>query len=446
MIIALAQVDVEVFWLPFPDQRGRLIATRRTLSSGGMVTEFWISKLVDAVELVGITMVRSTYEWTRLLRNENVPVLPGPVPLTECPPGSPVLADIEQRLRRHGDDDNVLQALAGATVRLTLPVTVAYDQADAGIHAQCVDVTHKPDDVLALPFGAALRAAVYPLHLHHEAASSEMVTSASTNDASIADSISFERVRGAQVGYYNIQFNTFIAEYKAGDFTFDDVIRQASVIRAVRQLQDEPGNGDLRRELIATLRSTGWHVFEAPQCMTVGRQHRGLIDVLEGLLGFDVRGLQTGSGNRQRNTFVYEITRTPAAADLLGCDRALATALADVLCPPPDSGRDLRTLRDTLGRHLEALPIEWADGVTRGASYALGTVSLLRDHDGVSVGSSTVINEERVDAVTPGVTLEALTRQPYTSQRAPTAAPPDVQRVYDRTIERSDERYNGISL
>jgi len=438
-----SRVNVDVFWLPFHEQRGRLVATRRVRAPGMDVTEFWSSELVDAVGLVGITTVRSTHEWTRLVRNERVPLLPGPVPLTECLPGSPILAEIEQRLRDSSDSGGALQPLASANIELTLPAAIAGDRVDTAIQARCADLTHKPDDIFALPFSTVLNAAVRPLELQ-QIAPPEVVPSAPANDASIADAISFERVRGAQVGHYNVQFNTFIAEYRSGKFTFDQVIGRERVTRAIRDLQDEPGNTDLRRALVAALQDNGWDLFETPRCMTVGRQHKGLLDFLESLLGFEVKGLQTGNANLQRNSFVYQVTRTPDAAALLGRNRSLATALADVLCPQAGSGRNMDALRDNLAQQLNGMPIKWADGITRGVSYKLGTISLLRDHDGVSIGNSIVVNQERTDVHKPGIRVEAPAPSPR-PDRLP--EPPWTHpELPSRTITRHDERLDGPSL
>jgi hypothetical protein len=204
--------------------------------------------------------------------------------------------------------------------------------------------------------------------------------------------IEFEDVRGAQVGDHVVQVNTFVVRPRETKLDFAEVLRRPDVVRAMRELQEHPGDTARRVALVEALSAdTGWSIWSRPVTLDVGApQRNGFGELLRGLLAFDVRGLQVGDHTRQTNRFVYTVPSLPTATDLLRDNSRLAVALADYLCPPSGVTPDVAQLQQRLAGTVTELPIAWHDGRLRNLHvYPPGDCDAvkIRHTDGVVVGN-----------------------------------------------------------
>ncbi|WP_189332423.1 hypothetical protein [Actinoplanes ianthinogenes] len=385
-------VSVYIFWLPFGESYGRIVALRRVRQED-VAVDLWASDLTYPVESGDLRERYSADIWRRLFSNEWMRVIEGPVPLWECLAGTTVRAEIEERLNA---GEGAAKFMFGVTVELA---DLGWG-AEERIPPRFTQFFRLKDGGLSELFERSLSEAAEEAHAWYRDAERGVPGSSERLDHEIADMIRFEGSRGAQVGRYNVQINTFTATYEGGSMDFHEVFQRASVRMAIARLQLSPGDSRLRSALVSAFSHEGWGLFASPRYITVERQQRGILDFLCGLIGIGVegvRGLQVGDENKQINSFLYQVTATPTAAQILSRNHGLATALADFFFPRPGNNVSLGELRDTVTAQLEQMPISWKDDITRGATYPLGAVRVVRGHDGVSVGEDiTVFNTEAV--------------------------------------------------
>ncbi len=375
-------VHVRLSWLPYPESptAGRLLAHRSVAAPAApAVDEFWISDEVDAHDVRALRDAGTMFAWRRLLWGQAVLYLPGSVLLRPMVPAD--LGELNARLARR-------------PWRPLFEISAAVVDDGSGPRCDAVDVAAAPRDVLS----HALRPLLEP-------ALDELVADATADPVrldvppepdlrtAIHRHLELHDVNGVQVGDHNLQINRFVMRAPEVRLDFMAVLQRADVRRAVAELQNEPTNEALRQRLVDTLAGAGWAVESRPVHLAAGGVHRpGFLDLLGRLLlfdvGSDVRGLQIGDHNVQRNTFVYGVT-SPGGAELLHARPDLARALVDYLCPSELAAPTLATLQRTFLKEIAALPVEWTDGrhraVQLGPPGPLDVLTVNRT-DGLTVG------------------------------------------------------------
>jgi hypothetical protein len=398
---AWCTVDLRLMWLPTDGHdavSGQVVLHRTVDSDGaGPVSEFWISPVLDPLELLGSQWSFSAAKWSRLVYGLPVRDIDGPAPLLAA--DRTALAALGQRLSRPESARDrpllKLHARARASNRSRSVTSARLVRADA--------------DVLSHAFGSPLRQTLHRLQLSatdREPATAPMPGRDAEPTAATLDRIRFEDVRGAQVGDHTVQVNRFIARAARTEVDFDSVLRRDSVVCAAQRLQQNPADPALRASLVSAIADRDWLCWARPVRIDVrAPQRSGFMQLLRGLLVLDVRGLQVGDHTRQVNEFVY-VPSLPAGCDLLREHPQLARALADQICPRSPAVRDAAQLQGQLRETLAALPVAWRDGRIHNLhAYPPGEFEALqiRRADGVAIGhhirqeTSTTIE---LDAVT----------------------------------------------
>ena len=215
--------------------------------------------------------------------------------------------------------------------------------------------------------------------------------------------------RGAQVGSDNRQYNFYT--YEVVTPKIEDLAKRLSdhdVAAAARGLAADPENAAARRALLDRLAPGGLGLGGPTTRLQITALGSGATrsgSWLDGTVIFrDVSGGQVGNGNVQRNEFVYVVTPSMSAREMLASDRDLAKALID--CAFPEQGRgDIAKLSERFASAVEGARISPADGRIRDRHYEqpeAGATLRIRAHDGVSVGDrSTIASESRVVAHGP---------------------------------------------
>jgi len=174
--------------------------------------------------------------------------------------------------------------------------------------------------------------------------------------------------------------------------------------------------------LVATLQdlASDWDITAAPLVLSAESRPLGF---LQRLLTFNVQGLQTGNWNTQRNTFQYYVTDVPRVDQLLRQDPALATTLADFLCPETGQLGNFDAFRSQLETTLNALPLGLAGRLSSLglAAPEPGAELHVRGVDGLTVGENNQIRTEmrpqlHIGLATPAVPEIALPTLPETPQ------------------------------
>ncbi|WP_035854775.1 hypothetical protein [Cryptosporangium arvum] len=203
------------------------------------------------------------------------------------------------------------------------------------------------------------------------------------------DRLRLRDCRGVQVGEHNVQINRFTAESAPGEtLDFAGVIDRPGVRDRLARLARDPGDDTLRADVVEALGPGWWSADRI--CLTVPR--RTPVGWLEGLLMFDVRGLQVGNEATQENLFVYALPPLPSAGKLLEARPELAKALIDAVCPPPDQGffaADVHSRFDREFRQsLDAVDVNW-DGIGTPRVFEFpgpGRMLRLDSVDGATIG------------------------------------------------------------
>jgi hypothetical protein len=170
------------------------------------------------------------------------------------------------------------------------------------------------------------------------------------------------------------------------------------------------------------------------------------------LLLFDVRGLQVGDHNTQRNTFVCAITDTLKGAELLRGRPDLARALTDYVCPRDVGASNLAMLQRGFRAEIERLPLNWTDDRDRGVQLSPpGGLEGLRISrtDALTVGYGNIMRVEEgveIDSVhiaapSAPTRVPALERPIARGQTTPSVAQRvDGRRVSQPDLERQQQR------
>jgi tetratricopeptide (TPR) repeat protein len=215
----------------------------------------------------------------------------------------------------------------------------------------------------------------------------------------LATQVRIKDSRAVQIGNHNLQLNTFVVETPAEDFNFEKALQPSGVADALSKLQENPHDERLRDIFVSRL---GARVSWSPRQVTVPRDKPKLTDFLSRLISFDVKGVQIGDNNRQRNVLTYAGSPRSSDASLLLNDKAMARDYADYVCPRPGSGRSAAKLMRTMEKAIETWDVIWADGRRHGIKVAPepGSMVCIERVDGGIIGKgSRQLNEVRVRPV-----------------------------------------------
>jgi hypothetical protein len=239
---------------------------------------------------------------------------------------------------------------------------------------------------------------------------------------------------GTQVGVDNKQYNFYTWEVATPRISsLAERLEDPDVAEVVGRLAHDPQDRKARRELLHRIAPGGLRLGGPTSMLRVSVLNARTTrsgSWLDGTVFFrDVSHGQIGDRNTQRNEFVYAVTPTASARELLADNPRLAKVLIDCAFPPRDQP-DLTKLGREFRSVLEAAPLEPSDGRECSVHYEFprpGTTLEIWAHDGVSVGSRSAIS--RTDRVTAEPTRE----------RFPLSA---VDRILDeyRAIARIDDR------
>lgn len=349
------EILVWLYWVPTGD-RGRFLAHRRMpRSSGGAeLHEFWQSD--ELAEFTAATLdpnARSTTDWQRLLRGLRVQT----ITLAAAP--EPIMLRRLDRTSMHttAPQVDVASALAEVSIRTSTMGNV--------VETRGGWIRGSGREPVALGVLPLLRKTLADLQLAPRPADPASVGAVNhprrfepSDDlqASLRQAIHLHDVRGVQVGNYNLQVNRFVVRGPDLRLDFEAVLRTGYVKEAMSALMADPANESLRNNLINALRGpTAWQITPEPLVLSARAERPSFF---EGLLAFDVYGMQEGDGSTQRNTFVYKVVNSPNAADLLRNDHDLARSLADYLCPPDRGADSPDALSRLINEKLKSLPPE----------------------------------------------------------------------------------------
>jgi hypothetical protein len=437
----LFTVHVRLGWLPerAGGVRGRLLAVRGVGTPGDTpVVEFWLSAPAE-MEIIGDPATPEIVQgWRQFLLGRPLAWLGGPPPLE--PADLAGLRSIERRW-------------ACGPCRPLLDVAAAVRATRSRAVFEYADVAAVDAEVLAHAVRPTVETALDSLTVagpgtgRPDPADQRLLWPDRRIDrdrqlrAALRERIELHDVSGAQVGDHNIQINRFVVRSPRVDLDLNAVLRRSDVQGAMRALQADPTNASLRQEVVDRLASTGLSFESRPARLTAGEVRRGwFADFLRRLLLFDVRGLQVGDHNTQRNTFVCAISDTVKGAELLRGRPDLARALTDYVCPRDTGGSNLAMLQRSFRAEIESLPLDWTDDRDRGVRLAPpGALDVLRVNrtDALTVGRDNIMRVEELVEIEV-VHIAATPAPTWVSTRARRVArdlpvPPVAQRAEERT-------------
>src|SRR5262249_30029878 len=206
---------------------------------------------------------------------------------------------------------------------------------------------------------------------------------------------------------------------------FNQALRRHNVVLATQQRKTAPENTDRRKALISQLEDEGWRLTPTRAHLEMAGPEPTFMDFMMSLIGFDVRGVQEGDHNRQRNIFICVPSNSPSGTELLRGNTDLARALANYICPPDTREPNVVTLQDSVRVAFKKLPIDWTDNrirVLQRAAPLPGELLVIKSADGVTIGHDNV-QRTKLKIEVEKVRVKA----PKIPQRAPLPIPQRVK-------------------
>ena len=378
-----SEIVVTLYWVR-EDAEGRLVARRRMRG----LDEFWASGKVAEYRMATVDAdAQSTAGWRELLAGLRLPEFT--VTSSRGPVALRLLDTAGLRTTRAGEG-------SGQQASLLARASMLFTDAGGVQLARRGHLRASSRELVASPLLPVLRQAMREAGMTAAAGPPGEVRARAAEPSlwqGLDAAIQLSEVRGAQIGDHNLQINRFFVRGPAQRVDFEPVLLDARVRDAQMALLADPANAALRADLVAALRAyaTAWTITADPLVLSAETKPPGF---LERLLTFSVQGVQEGNWNTQRNSFECYATDVPAVDRLLHQDRALATALADYLCPATGRIGDLGAFHKQLNTSMREVPVEVASphGVKL-PSPGPGGRLFVQGVDGLTIGERNRVRE-----------------------------------------------------